>query len=67
MKKATWEAAYINTASKKVGLFSYLKMCKHCEHETKYTATDKRQMLGNAYQRVVICNECNNPFIEQWT
>jgi len=58
MKKVTWEAARANTAK---------KMCKTCGCETHYAATKNGQMLGNVFQRIVLCAKCNNPFIEEWT
>ena len=61
----TWDDAYSNTSSKK-NIFSYKKICKHCGDETEYTATREMQQLGNAIQRIVQCNECNNHFVEQW-
>ena len=61
----TWDDAYSNTSSKKM-IFSYKKICKHCGDETEYTATREMQQLGNAIQRIVQCNECNNHFVEQW-
>ena len=65
MSEMNWELAHDNTSSKKM-LISYKKICKHCGDETDYTPTQERQQLGNVIQRIVICNECNNHFVEEW-
>jgi hypothetical protein len=57
-QQVTWELAYDNTSSKKT--------CRHCGDETEFTPTAERQQLGNAIQRIVRCNECNNHFVEEW-
>ncbi len=65
LESSVWESAYDNTSSKKI-IISYKKICRHCGDETEYTPTEERQQVGNAIQRIVRCNECNNHFVEQW-
>jgi hypothetical protein len=68
--KIDWDSAYNNTKTivsynKYLGVKDYTKGCKTCS-STKYKeATDYRQLIGNCYQRIVVC-ECNSTFIEEW-
>lgn len=68
--KIDWDSAYNNTKkivsyNKYLGVKDYTKGCKTCG-STKYKeVTDYRQLIGNCYQRIVVC-ECNNPFIDEW-
>lgn len=67
--KIDWDSAYNNTTTivsyNKYTGKEYVKGCKTCS-STKYKeVTDYRQLIGNCYQRIVVC-ECNSPFIEEW-
>jgi len=61
-----WDEANENT--KTLVLYTrtdklYLRTCKHCNDIVENTPTKDRQMLGNVYQYITICDECNNTFV----
>jgi len=63
-----WNIAYYNTdtrvsINKYTGSEVYQNQCKECGKETKSKPTREMQIIGNAMQRIVIC-ECGKPFIE---
>tara|TARA_R110002153_G_scaffold174580_4_gene327822 strand:+ start:168 stop:401 length:234 start_codon:yes stop_codon:yes gene_type:complete len=63
-----WKTAYENTKTivsynKYSGFKSYTKGCKKCSTINYKETTREMQLLGNCYQRIVVC-ECDNYFIE---
>jgi len=68
--KSNWEIAFNNTKTievynKYLGINSYKKSCKNCGSTFYKKGTQDRQLIGNCYQRIVIC-ECNNTFVEEF-
>jgi len=69
-KVSNWEIAFNNTKTievynKYLGINSYKKSCKNCGSTFYKKGTQDRQLIGNCYQRIVIC-ECNNTFVEEF-
>lgn len=63
-----WDSAYQNTMTvssynKWLGVNTYTKACKSCGSTEYEKVTEHRQLLGNCYQRIVVC-KCSNTFIE---
>ena len=63
-----WDSAFSNTATlssynKYLGVETYTKACKSCGSKDYKEATREMQLIGNCYQRIVVC-ECNNTFVE---
>jgi len=42
---------------------AYLQGCKTCDTVTPITKTKEMQYIGNVYQTICICNNCNNPIV----
>ena len=69
-RTSKWDDAYNNTITtssynKYLGVESYTKTCKNCGSKHYKNATQDGQLIGNCYQRIVVC-ECNHTFIEEW-
>ena len=71
MNTDIWSSAQLNTKTFIIGQItqydvrdrSYLQGCKHCNDLVDIAYTDKRGQLGNCWQRVVICNGCENTWV----
>jgi hypothetical protein len=61
-----WDIAHENTKTKayqtQLGK-SYVRTCKKCDDIVENSPTRERQMIGNVYQTVTVCDVCNTPFI----
>ena len=57
-----WREAYKNTDSIQKSFFSYVKCCKSCKSIKYKKSTREMQLIGNQFQRVVICF-CKKYFI----
>jgi len=62
-----WEKAVNNTTLIKAGISHgstvYANACKKCNEILPSTPTNDRQLLGNEYQTIHICDECGEPFV----
>ena len=59
-----WKTAYKNTTKIPFGLGQKI-VCKKCNKVTETKTTRERQLLGNCYQFIVKCKECNGFFIDE--
>ena len=57
-----WEIAYKNTKTLKLNS-SYGSTCKNCNDWVENTRTQERQMIGNCYQCITKCNQCEKTFV----
>ncbi len=65
-----WNQAYNNTKTivshcEYNGISSYNKGCSNCNSSDYERSTNEHQLIGNCYQRIVVC-KCGSPFVEEW-
>lgn len=60
-----WDNAYRNTTRIPFGIGTKI-VCSNCKDITETKPTREMQLIGNCYQMIIQCKNCNGYFIDEW-